>query len=165
MLIQHELVHEPQGTHAPWRRIYITALAAMCHSSFGCLRYCCFTDQVLRLRQETTRTSATLSVARTAGHARDGSRQPTTTEARCEEDHMRLPRNDARCKLETRDLPTHCPAERPKKHLFDGSRTDRRKREHAQLCELARTSPEVSNSCHCNSAIEISKHRRADALQ
>lgn len=115
LLIQHELVHEPQGTHASWHRIYITALAAMCHSSFGCRRYCCFTDQVLRLRQETTRTSATLSVARAAGHARDGSRQPTTTEARCEEDHMRLPRNDARCKLETRDLPTHCPAKRPTK--------------------------------------------------
>ena len=82
---------------------------------------------------------------------------------------MRLPRNDARCKLETRDLPTHCPAKRPKKRLSDGSRTDMRKREHAQLCELARTSPEVSNSCHCNSAIEtcagarieISKQRRA----
>ena len=82
---------------------------------------------------------------------------------------MRLPRNDARCKPETRDLPTHCPAKRPKKRLSDGSRTDRRKREHAQLCELARTSPEESNSCHCNSAIEtcagarieISKQRRA----
>ena len=168
MLIQYELVREPQGIHAPWHRIYITALAAMIiRRSAVVVTVASRIKYSACAKKRLGRVLPSQSRGRRGTHVTDhGSQEQQRQDAK---KTMRLPRNDARCKLETRDLPTHCPAKRPKRRLSDGSRTDRRKREHAQLCELARTSPEVSNSCHCNSAIEtcagarieISKQRRA----
>ena len=102
LLVQYELVRPARYSRA--LASHITALAAMCPSSFGCRRYCCFKVKYSACAKKGLgRVLPSQSRGWRGTHVTGrGSQQQQRQDAR---KTTRLPRNGARCKLETR--PSH----------------------------------------------------------